>query len=218
MGLASRHDRCAMTKLCALSASPLAWPPGATRLLADGLERPSLCRRSVAHNSCVTVRGNGVGKHVESGHPCLSCTGPGFWAWACSVVSAARPTGSSPASSAIRRSGRTYPQGGSRRQHLPLRRRTDERAGASSVNSRIDVVHAVNHAGRDSARRSFRSGRAQRCPKSHLPRPSRTGMRSMRNSAALIDDCGWRKAEDRPPHGPGKSQATSCCVVRYFSV
>lgn len=37
------------------------------------------CKGPVTHNACSTVRWNGVGNPVESGHPCLGCTEPGFW-------------------------------------------------------------------------------------------------------------------------------------------
>src|SRR5512139_503690 len=37
------------------------------------------CKGPVTHNACSTVRWNGVGNPIESGHPCLGCSEPGFW-------------------------------------------------------------------------------------------------------------------------------------------
>ncbi len=37
------------------------------------------CKGPLTHNACSTVRWNGVGNPVESGHPCLGCSEPGFW-------------------------------------------------------------------------------------------------------------------------------------------
>ena len=37
------------------------------------------CKGPVTRNACSTVRWNGVGNPVESGHPCLGCSEPGFW-------------------------------------------------------------------------------------------------------------------------------------------
>lgn len=37
------------------------------------------CKGPVTHNACSTVRWNGVSNPVESGHPCLGCSEPGFW-------------------------------------------------------------------------------------------------------------------------------------------
>ncbi len=37
------------------------------------------CKGPVTHNACSSVRWNGVGYPVESGHPCLGCAEPGFW-------------------------------------------------------------------------------------------------------------------------------------------
>jgi hydrogenase small subunit len=37
------------------------------------------CKGPVAHNACATVRWNGVSNPIESGHPCLGCSEPGFW-------------------------------------------------------------------------------------------------------------------------------------------
>ena len=37
------------------------------------------CKGPVTRNACSTVRWNGVSNPVESGHPCLGCSEPGFW-------------------------------------------------------------------------------------------------------------------------------------------
>ena len=37
------------------------------------------CKGPETHNACSTVRWNGVSNPVESGHPCLGCSEPGFW-------------------------------------------------------------------------------------------------------------------------------------------
>lgn len=37
------------------------------------------CKGPVTHNACASVRWNGVSNPVESGHPCLGCSEPGFW-------------------------------------------------------------------------------------------------------------------------------------------
>jgi len=37
------------------------------------------CKGPLTRNACSTVRWNGVGNPVESGHPCLGCAEPGFW-------------------------------------------------------------------------------------------------------------------------------------------
>jgi hydrogenase small subunit len=37
------------------------------------------CKGPLTHNACSTVRWNGVSNPVESGHPCLGCSEPGFW-------------------------------------------------------------------------------------------------------------------------------------------
>lgn len=37
------------------------------------------CKGPVTRNACSTVRWNGVGNPIESGHPCLGCSEPGFW-------------------------------------------------------------------------------------------------------------------------------------------
>ncbi|MFN3545348.1 MAG: hydrogenase small subunit [Thiobacillus sp.] len=37
------------------------------------------CKGPATRNACSTVRWNGVGNPVESGHPCLDCSEPGFW-------------------------------------------------------------------------------------------------------------------------------------------
>lgn len=37
------------------------------------------CKGPVTHNACSSVRWNGVSNPVESGHPCLGCSEPGFW-------------------------------------------------------------------------------------------------------------------------------------------
>jgi len=37
------------------------------------------CKGPQAHNACATLRWNGGGNPVESGHPCLGCSEPGFW-------------------------------------------------------------------------------------------------------------------------------------------
>lgn len=37
------------------------------------------CKGPVTGNACSTVRWNGVGNPIESGHPCLGCSEPGFW-------------------------------------------------------------------------------------------------------------------------------------------
>ena len=37
------------------------------------------CKGPLTHNACSAVRWNGVSNPVESGHPCLGCSEPGFW-------------------------------------------------------------------------------------------------------------------------------------------
>ncbi len=37
------------------------------------------CKGPMTRNACSTVRWNGVSNPVESGHPCLGCSEPGFW-------------------------------------------------------------------------------------------------------------------------------------------
>lgn len=37
------------------------------------------CKGPRTHNACATLRWNGVGNPMESGHPCLGCSEPGFW-------------------------------------------------------------------------------------------------------------------------------------------
>jgi hydrogenase small subunit len=37
------------------------------------------CKGPVTRNACSTVRWNGVSNPIESGHPCLGCSEPGFW-------------------------------------------------------------------------------------------------------------------------------------------
>lgn len=37
------------------------------------------CKGPQTHNACATLRWNGVGNPVESGHPCLGCSEPAFW-------------------------------------------------------------------------------------------------------------------------------------------
>lgn len=37
------------------------------------------CKGPLTHNACSTVRWNGVGNPIESGHGCLGCSEPGFW-------------------------------------------------------------------------------------------------------------------------------------------
>lgn len=37
------------------------------------------CKGPETHNACSTVRWNSVSNPVESGHPCLGCSEPGFW-------------------------------------------------------------------------------------------------------------------------------------------
>ncbi|MBM4181484.1 MAG: hydrogenase small subunit [Betaproteobacteria bacterium] len=37
------------------------------------------CKGPLTRNACSSVRWNGVGNPVESGHPCLGCAEPGFW-------------------------------------------------------------------------------------------------------------------------------------------
>lgn len=37
------------------------------------------CRGPTTHNACATVRWNGVGNPIESGHPCIGCSETGFW-------------------------------------------------------------------------------------------------------------------------------------------
>ena len=37
------------------------------------------CKGPVTRNACSSVRWNGVSNPVESGHPCLGCSEPGFW-------------------------------------------------------------------------------------------------------------------------------------------
>ncbi|PKM05260.1 MAG: Ni/Fe hydrogenase [Gammaproteobacteria bacterium HGW-Gammaproteobacteria-7] len=37
------------------------------------------CKGPTTHNACSTLRWNGVSNPVESGHPCLGCSEPGFW-------------------------------------------------------------------------------------------------------------------------------------------
>jgi hydrogenase small subunit len=37
------------------------------------------CKGPVTRNACSTVRWNGVSNPMESGHPCLGCSEPGFW-------------------------------------------------------------------------------------------------------------------------------------------
>lgn len=37
------------------------------------------CKGPQAHNACATVRWNGIGNPIESGHPCIGCSEPGFW-------------------------------------------------------------------------------------------------------------------------------------------
>lgn len=37
------------------------------------------CKGPVTRNACSTLRWNGVGNPIESGHPCLGCSEPGFW-------------------------------------------------------------------------------------------------------------------------------------------
>ena len=37
------------------------------------------CKGPLTHNACASVRWNGVGNPVESGHPCLGCGEAGFW-------------------------------------------------------------------------------------------------------------------------------------------
>ena len=37
------------------------------------------CKGPETRNACSTVRWNGVSNPVESGHPCLGCSEPGFW-------------------------------------------------------------------------------------------------------------------------------------------
>lgn len=37
------------------------------------------CKGPTTRNACSTVRWNGVSNPVESGHPCLGCSEPGFW-------------------------------------------------------------------------------------------------------------------------------------------
>lgn len=37
------------------------------------------CKGPLTRNACSTVRWNGVSNPVESGHPCLGCSEPGFW-------------------------------------------------------------------------------------------------------------------------------------------
>ena len=37
------------------------------------------CKGPLTHNACSSVRWNGVSNPVESGHPCLGCSEPGFW-------------------------------------------------------------------------------------------------------------------------------------------
>jgi Ni,Fe-hydrogenase I small subunit len=39
----------------------------------------SAARGRVPRNACSTVRWNGIGNPVESGHPCIGCSAPGFW-------------------------------------------------------------------------------------------------------------------------------------------
>jgi hydrogenase small subunit len=37
------------------------------------------CKGPRTHNACATLRWNGVGNPIESGHPCLGCSEPDFW-------------------------------------------------------------------------------------------------------------------------------------------
>jgi hydrogenase small subunit len=37
------------------------------------------CKGPETRNACSTVRWNGVSSPIESGHPCLGCSEPGFW-------------------------------------------------------------------------------------------------------------------------------------------
>lgn len=37
------------------------------------------CKGPLTHNACSSVRWNGVSNPVESGHPCIGCSEPGFW-------------------------------------------------------------------------------------------------------------------------------------------
>lgn len=37
------------------------------------------CKGPVTRNACASLRWNGVGNPMESGHPCLGCAEPGFW-------------------------------------------------------------------------------------------------------------------------------------------
>jgi hydrogenase small subunit len=37
------------------------------------------CKGPQTHNACATVRWNGVGNPIESGHPCIGCSEPNFW-------------------------------------------------------------------------------------------------------------------------------------------
>ena len=37
------------------------------------------CKGPVTHNACSSMRWNGASNPVESGHPCLGCSEPGFW-------------------------------------------------------------------------------------------------------------------------------------------
>ncbi len=37
------------------------------------------CKGPLTHNACATMRWNGVGNPIESGHPCLGCSEAGFW-------------------------------------------------------------------------------------------------------------------------------------------
>jgi len=37
------------------------------------------CKGPVTRNACSSMRWNGVSNPVESGHPCLGCSEPGFW-------------------------------------------------------------------------------------------------------------------------------------------
>ncbi len=37
------------------------------------------CKGPQTHNACATLRWNGVGNPIETGHPCIGCSEPGFW-------------------------------------------------------------------------------------------------------------------------------------------
>ncbi|MBU1395988.1 MAG: hydrogenase small subunit [Gammaproteobacteria bacterium] len=56
------------------------------------------CKGPTTRNACSTVRWNGVGNPVESGHPCLGCSEPDFWDRGSFYAPAALPAAASAAS------------------------------------------------------------------------------------------------------------------------